>query len=49
MDKHKAIHGDDNQGHHLLMAKEQSDHKKKIGGQRSPNKEINEIKEESTS
>ena len=31
MDKHKAIHGDDNQGHHLLMAKEQSDQKKKIG------------------
>lgn len=36
MDKHKAIHGDDNQGHHLLMAKEQSDQKKKIGGTRSP-------------
>ena len=35
MDKHKAIHGDDNQGHHLLMAKEQSDQKKKIGGTRS--------------
>lgn len=22
MDKHKMIHGDDNQGHHLLVAKE---------------------------
>lgn len=43
LDKHKAIYGDDNQGHHLLMAK--SDNKQT----RSPTKDINEIKEESTS
>lgn len=32
LDKHKAIYGDDNQGHHLLMAKSKSDHKTGAGG-----------------